>query len=385
MAAYRNAELLNSPNTNNNNNNNHHHHHHLAATLSRDPHDYSSTQYNQQQNYKSTTMPKSHYQNTTTTTKDFLPADNGNNYLTASSSFDTDSNSNLNESSKRLNNPNGKFSIQKMIRQGFSSWRTRKKPPSLSASPSPPITSTNAIYANAPTPPPLSAGRYMTNNDDFSQIPPPTAVRSISVDSIANRTPPQRIIVTESVTLSSARANSVDSVTVDFDRPPASTRAYIQSPWTSSATSTVMTATTTTPPITTEFMPGPAPMPITRVLPVQFTENNKISTPRSPPPPPPPSFVSPPPPPNISSSSTTKPTETNHNTTPLTNIVSNPNRIPPPGMFYFISSNKTYFFSFFQLPLNLMPIDLHQYVQIISIIITFLLPLPIQHHHQSQV
>jgi hypothetical protein len=70
----------------------------------------------------------------------------------------------------------------------------------------------------------------MTNNDDLSQMPLPTTVRSISVDSITNKTSPQRIIVTEPSTLPSARTNRVDSVTVDFDRPPTATEAYIQSP-----------------------------------------------------------------------------------------------------------------------------------------------------------
>jgi phosphatase and actin regulator 3 len=333
MAAYRNIGLVNSPNTNNNNNNNnsnnHHHHHQISATLNRDGYDYSSTKYNQEQNYKSSTMPKSHYPNpTTSTTRDFLPTENDTNYLTASSSYDTESNSNMNEPSKRINNPNGKFSIQKMIRHGFSSWRTRKKP--SSGSTPPPSSSANTIYTNTsssspppPPQPPLSSGRYMTNNDDLSQIPPPTAVRSISVDSISNNTPPQRIIITEPVTFPSARANSVDSVTVDFDRPPTTARAYIQSPWTSSSTSTATTMTTTTTPITTESISRPTPVPITRILPVQFTGNSKIPVAQSPPPP----FVSPPlrPP-----SAQTKTIETNNSTTPVTSTTTNPSRIPPP-------------------------------------------------------
>jgi hypothetical protein len=69
----------------------------------------------------------------------------------------------------------------------------------------------------------------MANNDDRSQMPPPTAVRSISVDSITNKISPQIIIVTEPNTLPSARANSIDSVAVDFDQLPTVTRAYIQS------------------------------------------------------------------------------------------------------------------------------------------------------------
>jgi hypothetical protein len=330
MASYRNVGPLNSSNTNNNNNNNNQHH--LSSVLTRDPQDYSSTKYNQQTNYKALAMPKSHYQNTTTT-KEFLPTENGTSYSTASSSssFDTESNSNANEPTKRLNNPNAKFSIQKMIRQGFSSWRTRKKPSSATtSSSSPPITSTHSNYTNTSSPPPsqppLSAGRYMTNNDDLSQIPPPTAVRSISIDSITNKTPPQRIIVTEPVTLSSARANSVD-----FDRPSTTTGAYIRSPWTSSSTSTAITTTTmTTSPITTETISRPTPVPITRILPIQFAENNRISSPRSPPP----SIISSPPPPSVLST-TTKTIETNNSTTPLSNIISNPYKIPPPGIYSF--------------------------------------------------
>jgi len=352
MAAYRNVGLVNSPNTNNNNNNNNNQ---ISSTLNRDGYDYPSTKYNQQQNYKSLTMPKSHYQNTSSiATNDFLPTDNGTNYLTASSTYDTESNSNIHEPSKRINNPNGKFSIQKMIRQGFSSWRTRKKPPSMSTPP-PPQSSSNTVYTNSPTPPPSqppsSTGRYMINNDDLSQIPPPTTVRSTSVDSISNNTPPQRIIVTEPITFTSTRANSIDSVTVDFDRPPTATRAYIQSPWTNSSTSTTITTTTMTP-VTTESISRPTPVPITRVLPVQFTESNKMSVPRSPLSTR--SLISPPPRPP--SAQITKPIETNNSTTPTTNTTTNSSKIPPPGKSFSFENLliKFLFFFVFQLLLNLM-------------------------------
>ncbi|CAF0802283.1 unnamed protein product [Rotaria sp. Silwood1] len=337
MATYRNVGHLNSPNTNNNNNNNPN----LSSNINRDSIDYASTKYNQQQTYKSLTMPKSHYQNITTT-KDYLPTDNDTNYLTASSSLDTEMNSNISESTKRMNNPNGKFSIHKIIRQGISSLRTRKKPPSMSTPPPPQlIPSTNTVYANTSTFPPSqpssSIEHYVTNNDDVSQVPPPTAVRSISVDSISNNTPPQKIIVTEPVTVSTARANSVDSVTIDFDRPPTANRTYIQPSWTNSSTSTATTITTITTPINTESITRLTPIPATRVLPVQFTENNKISTPRSPPllPPPPPlsSVASSPPPSNISTittTATTKTVETNTATNSLTKVPSNPLKIPPP-------------------------------------------------------
>ncbi len=89
-----------------------------------------------------------------------------------------------------------------------------------------------------------------------SQSQQPTAVRSISVDSITNKTSLKRIIVTEPITLPSARANTVDidSVTVEFDRPSTPIRAYIPSPWANSSTSAPVTITTT----------------------IQFTKNNKI-------------------------------------------------------------------------------------------------------------
>ncbi|CAF0974004.1 unnamed protein product [Adineta steineri] len=354
MASYRHIGVLNSPNINNNNNSNHHHH--ISSTLHRDQYDYSTNKYNQQQqqqhqqqhqqhNYKTLTMPKTHYQNitTTATTKDFLPKDNGSNYLTASSSFDSESNSNGNESAKRINNPNGKFSIQKMIRHGFSSWRTRKKPSSASSPPPPPpssVISTNTIYSNNLTLPPshapLSTGRYITHSDDFSPIPPPTAARSISVDSIINRTSPPKVVNTQPIIFSSPRANSVDSVTVDFDRPPTTTRAFIHSPWSSSSNTTTNNTTTTTPSHShTESIYRPTPVPVARVLPVQFAEQNKIRSPRSPPAPIPPpplssSTATPPPPsPNVPTT-TTRIIETHNSTTPATVINSNPLKIPPP-------------------------------------------------------
>ncbi|CAF2511700.1 unnamed protein product [Rotaria sp. Silwood2] len=333
MATYRNVGHLNSPNTNNNNNN-------LSSNVNRDSTDYSSTKYNQQQNYKSLTMPKSNYQNITTT-KDYIPADNDTNYLTASSSLDTETNSNISESTKRMNNPNGKFSIHKIIRQGISSLRTRKKPPSMSTPPPQLIPSTNTVYVNAPTPPPSqpssSVGHYVTSNDDVSQVPPPTTVRSISVDSISNNTPPQKIIVTEPVTISTARANSIDSVTMDFDRPATTTRTYVQPSWTNSSTSTATTITTITTPTNTESVTRLTPVPASRVLPIQFTENSKISTPKSPPPlPPSSSVVSSPPSSSISSitttttTATTKTMEINNTTNSLTKVPSNPPKIPPP-------------------------------------------------------
>jgi phosphatase and actin regulator 3 len=335
MAAYRNIGVVNSPNTNNNNNNNSttSNHHHVSTNLNRDGHDYSSTKYNQQQTQKSVTMPKTHYQNTNITSRDVPPRDDETNYLQASAAFDAESNSN--EPTKRVNNPNGKFSFQKMIRQGISSLRTRKKPSSASSSsstPPPSITSTNTIYTNSPTPPPqpppLSTGRYIPTDDDPAQIPPPTAVRSLSVDAISNNPSPKRIIVTEPVNFTSTRPNTADNITVDFDRPPTAIRPHTSSPWTSSSTSTTTTNTITTPPITSEPISQPTPVPITRILPVQFTGNSRIPVPRSTPPPlPSTSLTSPPPrPPSVQ----IKSTETNNSTTPVTTTNTNPPRIPPP-------------------------------------------------------
>ncbi|CAF3365533.1 unnamed protein product [Rotaria socialis] len=323
MATYRTAGFVTSANTNNNNNNNN-----APSNLNRDPIDYSSTKYNQPQNYKALTMPKSHYQNVTTT-KDFLPGDSETNYSVASSSLDPESSSNVNEPTKRINNPNGKFSIQKIFSKGLS-WRTRKKPPSiLTPPPSQTVTSSNTVYSNISAP--SSAGAYVTKNfDNFSEVPPPTTVRSISVDSISNNTSPQRIIVTESVNVATTRANSIDSVTLDFDRPVTANRTYVQPSWATNVSSSSTTTTNTTP-VITESVNRLTPIPATRVLPVQFTENNKLSTPRSPAPPPPSlsSIVSSPLPPN-SMSSTIKTIETNNATTSLIKTTSNPPRIPPP-------------------------------------------------------
>lgn len=353
MATYRNAGLLTSPNINNNNNNNINNNNNTVSSLNRDPVDYSSAKYNQKQNYKSLTMPKGHYQNVTTP-KEFLPAEHDTNYLTASSSIDSESSSNLNESNKRINNPNGKFSIQKIFSKGLS-WRTRKKPPVNATPPPPPpsITSTNSAYTNPSTSAPIqsssSIGTYVTKkeDDDLSKVSPPTAVRSVSVDSISNNTSPQKIIVTEPVNISTIRANSVDSVTLDFDRPPTATRTYMPTSWTNAPTSTttttnITTIPTNTMPVTTESTTRLTPIPATRILPVQFTENIKGPAPRSPAPLPPsvPSVVvsslplapAPTPPSKpLSSTSTAKPIEINNNTSSSTKIISNSTKIPPPG------------------------------------------------------
>jgi hypothetical protein len=155
----------------------------------------------------------------------------------------------------------------------------------------------------------------MTNNDDLSQIPSPTAVHLISADSITNRSAPQRIIVIEPIVLSSTKVNSVNSVTDDFNRLPTASRGYIESPWTNSSTFKTKCSIIGTTTVTTESISRPTPAPISRILSVQFIENNKISTPRSPLPLS--SIVLLPPPPNVLSTAT-KTIETNNHTNSLT-------------------------------------------------------------------
>ena len=328
MATYGNVSLLNSPNTNNNNNN--HSHHRASSTLNRDHNGYATPQYQQQQqdNYKSFTMPKTHYQNisaTPITPRDFVLTDQSPTYSLEPSPIDSESPSSPNEPSKRMNHANGKFSIQKMF-QGFSSWRSRNKPPKLSTTP--PITSANAIYSNTPPPtqPPFSTGRYVMSNDDQSPIPPPppTAVRSFSVDSISNRIPaPQRIIVTEPVTHASVRTSSVDSVANEADSRSINTRTRIAPLATHPLSLITAAPTPTTHSITStrDSTARPAPVAISRTLPVRFTETSRIVSPRSPPPPPPV---------NVSSSSM-KTVDKNSNPSTITSAGPHPVRIPPPG------------------------------------------------------
>ncbi|CAF0859287.1 unnamed protein product [Adineta steineri] len=298
MATYQNVGLINSPNINNNNNNLHH----ISTIIPSDSYDYSSKKHQQQTTPKISTMPKHHYQNTTAATttttnkRDVVPIENGTNYMTSS---DNDSTINSNDATKRISNTNGKFSIQKMLRQGFSSWRTKRKLSASSGHPSPTI-STNT---STPPPPSSSTARCMTTDNDLSQVPPSTTIRSLSVDSISNQTSPQRIIVTEQIAPSSLRSNNVDSTTVDFDRPPTNNQGYIQSPW---ANSSISTSTTT------ESTSRPVPASTHRMLPVQFTDNLRITTPAS-----------------ISASSTTT-TEIPNSKMPVATSSSNLPRIPPP-------------------------------------------------------
>ncbi|CAF0990671.1 unnamed protein product [Adineta ricciae] len=257
MATYQNVEILNSPNINNNNNNNNH----LTPVLPNSSYDYSTRKYPSQFTTDASTMPKNHYQNTSTSSKrDVVPVENGTNYMTPS---DTDTMTNSNEATKRISSSNGKFSIQKMIRQGFSSWRTKRK---LSSSGTHPSTN---VSTNTSTPPPpqSSTARSMTPDNDQSQLPPSTTTRSLSVDSISNQTSPQRIIVTEQISPSSPRLNHTDSTTVDFDRPSTNIQGYVQSPWVNSSS---IPATTTD-----SVARSVVPLPINRMLPVHFSEHPK--------------------------------------------------------------------------------------------------------------
>ena len=375
MATYRNGTLLNSPSTNNNTNNNNsntiRHPQHLSSTLSRDLHDLSLEKYHSSDDYKSMTMPKTQYQTMPNTNKDLMGTDQGSTYSSESSSFDADTSSNANEASKRLNSNNGKFSIQKIFRQGFSSWRTRKKPAALSTPPLPSNAPNNGVYSSTTTPsqPPLSSTRYATNQDDLSLTssplvapPPPPTHRSISVDSISNTiTSPSRIIVTEPVTIASPRSNSVDSITVDFDRPATHTRSYIPSNWTHSTTSgsnlnkstsppppppslaTTINVTNTTNMISSTVEPTSHLSPITtnRTLPVQFTETTRpITSPRSVLPPPPPPItqnlissvtVSSPMQSSVSNATKANESGSSSNTTSNTTVTNNSVKIPPPG------------------------------------------------------
>lgn len=274
MATDQNAGLLDSSNLNNNNNN---------TTLStRDSVDYSSKS-------KSSTMPKYFYQNMTKSKPKDL---NASQNLPVS---EHDLSTNSTETSKRVNHSNGKFSIQKMLRQGFSSWRTRKKPP-------PAPTSTTILS----TPPPATISTYLSPTTSIPSTPQPsftaeylpstttTTTRSVSVDAIAQSTSPSRIIVTEQILPPQFRANSVDSVTVDFDRPTTTTttnnnRGYIQSPWanspsTAESLSRAIAANRTTPVQISETSNPPKIPPPGKFLSIasKCTENLSILVPPKP-------------------------------------------------------------------------------------------------------
>ncbi|CAF1390874.1 unnamed protein product, partial [Didymodactylos carnosus] len=251
---------------------------------------------------KSNTMPSAsnktlpatvnHYQNEETIASGY---EMGN-------SHDENSNPVDKEALKRMN----KFSIQKILRQGFTSWRTRKKQHQL------PL-----------TPPPLQHQPNFTPIGNTSS-PPPTTLRSLSVDSIVASTPTaktitpqhQRIIISEKVT-----PQAPNSVITTNESPK---NRYIQSPWTTtnnSNNSPILVSTTEQQ---------------QRVLPVHFRDTNNNSSPtvtkKQPAP------ISPPPHPSsfkISESLTDmSPTVSITPTTiPTTNTLTATNigpRIPPP-------------------------------------------------------
>lgn len=229
MATYENVGLIHSPNINNNNNNNHSS---TATSGHRDSQDYSA-------NSKSSTMPKYFYQHLTKSNKrDVVSPQVSGNHSTLS---EHDTSTNSNDSSKRIANTNGKFSIQKMFRQGFSSWRTKKKPPTSSLSTPP----TSTVSSDMSTPPsiPSSTDPYSTMDNDSPQIYPGKPTRSASIDGIVNQTIPQRIIVTEQITSPPLRANSMDNVIAESDRPSVNHRGYIHSPWANAPTTSTRTQT----------------------------------------------------------------------------------------------------------------------------------------------
>ena len=180
---------------------------------------------NRTPHWQSSAMPK--HPNATAAKQDALPIENEPSPLATTTTTSADSNPSATDSTKRVTNTNGKFSIQKILRQGFSSWRTKKKQPSVSTPPPPPL----SIDLSSPPSPPLSTGRFVTNSDDRSQTPPASALRSTSVDSVADASSPQRVLATHSAGASQTNWNSVDNVTVDFDQPERKHRGYIQSPW----------------------------------------------------------------------------------------------------------------------------------------------------------
>lgn len=264
MATFENAGLINTPNINSNNNNNNLDSS-LTTPLSRDS-------YNQHLNSKSSSsMSKDQIQNFATTKQDYVVSENDNTQTTPST---MDSTPKTTDSPKR-NNTNGKFSIQKIIRQGFSSWRTKKKPPPPPPPPPPsissPLPSTLSTNISTPSSPPASTGRYVISDVDLSQInPSTTSIRSSSVDVNTNQTPPQRIIVTEQISAPSNRSNNIDSAINDSDAPAKVNRGYIQSPWAKSIGLTTNNIESTASRV--------EPLSSNRMLNMQFIDNTKLPT-----------------------------------------------------------------------------------------------------------
>ena len=240
-------------------------------------------------------MPKHHYQPNTTNKSNPLPKENGTTHSSPSASDAT-------ESTKRAHHSNGKFFLQRILRQGLSSWRTKRKSPTVSTPPPPP--SALAADPSSPPSPPLSTGRFVTNNADRLETLPSTASRFTSTDSTSERNSSSRPLDSKQGLLSPARSNASDSVTVDFDQPPTlNTRGYIQSPWGNNSTPSSAADGK-------ELTSRSTPPPVNRVLSVQFTENTQSSAS----------------PPVISTA------DTAYHGNPLPMPFFNPSKIPPPGM-----------------------------------------------------
>lgn len=114
-----------------------------------------------------------------------------------------------NEMRKKPHQSRSKFSIQKFIRHGLSSWRKRRKG-SSSSSPAP-ITS-------APNSPPSSSiGRSGKLSSDLSRTLPVEPIRSFSLDLPSHAETPHR------------------QISIELDPSGPTDRLFIPSPWTPSS------------------------------------------------------------------------------------------------------------------------------------------------------
>lgn len=120
------------------------------------------------------------------------------------------------ESSKRTRHSRSKFSIQKFIRHGLSSWRKKRKG-SSSSSPAP--------VTSAPNSPPLSAGRFVNHSGDLSQTLPVEPMRSLSLDLPSTD---------EKIVQPSSLLGNIKPIELDPSLP--NLRTYIPSPWNHSST-----------------------------------------------------------------------------------------------------------------------------------------------------
>ena len=130
------------------------------------------------------------------------PEDNEANYSTTSEP-------DPNESKKRMHHHNGKFSIQRFIRQGLASWRARRKLPSMS---------TPGPFVTHPSTPPLSPGRFVSNQENSSSNNPTQLIPNSDSSEEHN----------------SSFISSMDSsnkMLTTADQRPITNRGFIQSPW----------------------------------------------------------------------------------------------------------------------------------------------------------